>query len=134
MSIRGDAEATSPCRLRLAQGLRLRLSKGVWRTSSWCVSGEPARLVEECLVPLLRVWDLPDEIDFASLPSRLETKLQAASRLGKGVFLCVRLTLILAEAQHVPGAARQGLRRLADHHLTRHQRLHVPDRPRPGEQ
>lgn len=51
-----------------------------------------------------------------------------------GLFLCVRLTLILAEAQHVPGAARQGLRRLADHHLTRHQRLHVPDRPRPGEQ
>ena len=51
-----------------------------------------------------------------------------------GLFLCVRLTLILAEAQHVPGAARQGLRRLAGHHLTRHQRLHVPDRPRPGEQ
>ena len=102
----GDAEATSPCRLRLAQGLRLRLSKGVWRTSSWCVSGEPARLVEECLVPLLRVWGSPDEIDFASLPSRLETKLQAASRLGKGVFLCVRLTLILAEAQPSPGAAR----------------------------
>ena len=51
-----------------------------------------------------------------------------------GLFLCVRLTLILAEAQHVPGAARRGLRRLAGHHLTRHQRLHVPDRPRPGEQ
>ena len=57
-------------------------------------------------MPLLRVWDSPDEIDFASLPSRLETKLQAASRLGKGVFLCVRLTLILAEAQPSPGAAR----------------------------
>ena len=51
-----------------------------------------------------------------------------------GLFLCVRLTLILAEAQHVPGAARRGLRRLAGDHLTRHQRLHVPDRPRPGEQ
>ena len=90
MSIRGDAEATSPWRLRLAQGLRLRPSKGVWRTSSWCVSGEPARLVEECLVPLLRVWDSPDESDFASLPSRLETKLQVASRLGKGL-ACVRV-------------------------------------------
>ena len=57
-------------------------------------------------MPLLRVWDSPDEIDFASLPSRLETKLQAASRLGKGVFLCVRLALILAEAQPSSGAAR----------------------------
>ena len=87
--------------------------------------------MEECLVPLLRVWDLPDEIDFASLPSRLETKLQVASRLGKGVFLCVRLTLILAEAQPSPGAARRALLRLAGHRLPRHRRLHAPDRPRP---
>ena len=41
-------------------------------------------------MPLLRVWDSPDEIDFASLPSRLETKLQVASRLGKGL-ACVRV-------------------------------------------
>lgn len=69
------------------------LSKGVWRTSSWCASGEPARLVEEYLVPLLRVWDLPDEIDFASLPSRLETKLQAASRVEEAGGLCARRLL-----------------------------------------
>ena len=50
-------------------------------------------MVEECLVPLLRVWDLPDEIDFASLPSRLETKLQAASRVEEAGGLCARRLL-----------------------------------------
>lgn len=49
--------------------------------------------MEECLVPLLRVWDLPDEIDFASLPSRLETKLQVASRVEEAGGLCARRLL-----------------------------------------
>ena len=48
-----------------------------------------------------------------------------------GLFLCVRLTLILAAAQPAPGAARRALRRLPGHRLPRHQHLHAPDRPRP---
>ena len=48
-----------------------------------------------------------------------------------GLFLCVRLTLILAAAQPAPGAARRALRRLAGHRLPRHQHLHAPDRPGP---
>ncbi|ERH22706.1 hypothetical protein HMPREF1979_02283 [Actinomyces johnsonii F0542] len=48
-----------------------------------------------------------------------------------GLFLCVRLTLIPAEAQPVPGAARRALRRLAAHRLKSHRRLHAPDRRRP---
>ena len=44
-----------------------------------------------------------------------------------GLFVCVRLTLILAAAQPAPGAARRALRRLAGHRLSRHQRLHAPD-------
>jgi len=46
-----------------------------------------------------------------------------------GLFLCVRLTLILAAAQPAPGAARRALRRLPGHRLPRHQHLHAPDRP-----
>jgi len=45
-----------------------------------------------------------------------------------GLFLCVRLTLILAAAQPAPGAARRALRRLPGHRLPRHQHLHAPDR------
>ena len=48
-----------------------------------------------------------------------------------GLFLCVRLTLILAAAQPAPGAARRALRRLPGHRLPRHQHLHAPDRPGP---
>ena len=48
-----------------------------------------------------------------------------------GLFLCVRLTLILAAAQPAPGAARRALRRLPGHRLPRHRRLHAPDRPGP---
>lgn len=48
-----------------------------------------------------------------------------------GVFLCVRLALILAEAQPSPGAARRGLRRLPGHRLPGDWCLHTPDRPRP---
>ena len=42
-----------------------------------------------------------------------------------GLFLCVRLPLILAAAQPAPGAARRVLRRLPSHRLPRHQHLHV---------
>ena len=51
-----------------------------------------------------------------------------------GVFLCVRLTLILAAAQPAPGAARRALRRLADHRLPGDWCLHAPDRPGFGSQ
>ncbi len=43
-----------------------------------------------------------------------------------GLYLCVRLTLILAELQPAPGDTRRGLRRLAGHRLPRHHRLHTP--------
>ena len=42
------------------------------------------------------------------------------------LFLCVRLTLILAAPQPVPGAARRGLLCLAGHHLSRHRRAYTP--------
>ena len=48
-----------------------------------------------------------------------------------GLFVCVRLTLILAAPQPAPGAARRALLRLAGHRLPCHRRLHAPDRPRP---
>ena len=48
-----------------------------------------------------------------------------------GVFLCVRLTLILAEAQPSPGAARRGLLRLPGHRLPGDWCLHTPDSRRP---
>ena len=43
-----------------------------------------------------------------------------------GLYLCVRLTLILAEVQPAPGDTRRGLRRLPAHRLPRHHRLHTP--------
>lgn len=64
------------------------------------------KLGEECLIPLLGVWDDPDDIDFDALPDKFVLKCNHNS--GKGMYICKDKSLVNIE--EVKAALREGLK------------------------
>lgn len=71
-----------------------------------------AQLGEELLIPLLGVWNDPDEIDFDKLPNQFVLKCNHNSGLG----MCICKDKSKLDIEHVKAELRKGL--LQDYYLT----------------